>query len=122
MSKQLIVDRFRKYESKRGWTIAEDLVKQLKKILSKQAKTRKTKSGKIVATEPAIPFAPPRRVTGKLQKSVGVTKFKNIARVHVRQWYGRPLEFSKKWYGWPHKYIRVVLAQMKLKVTKTGLQ
>lgn len=116
MSKALLVDRFRKYEKERGWTIGQQLVQQLKLILSVKAPTRVTRSGRIVAITPAIPFAPPRLVTGKLRGSVKLTRYKQLARLIISAPYARPLEFSRRWYGWPHKFIRIVLEQMGIKV------
>lgn len=96
---------FQKYARNRGIAMAEALAKEMKIVVGVQAPTRRTRSGRIVAATPATPFAPPRRVTGKLQASIKVVRVKNGAKVVVYQPYGLPLETSTRWWGWPHIFV-----------------
>lgn len=118
MSKALIIERFQKYAQGRGFTVAEKLLRQLRKKLEVKAKTRWTKGGRIVARDPAIPFQPPRIVTGKLRNSLKINlvmrRGVKVAQITTNVKYARYLEWSKKWYGWPHQFIRPALKELKL--------
>lgn len=74
---------FRKYERERGVTIAKEFARQVRDILGVQAATRVTSSGRVVAMFPAVPGAPPRRVTGALQDGVRVVPTQKGVRVQV---------------------------------------
>jgi len=106
---------FEKYARGRGVMIAEQLAKEIRGVLSVQAPVRISRSGKIVATTKAKPFAPPRRVSGKLQKSVKVVRTKHGARVVVFAPYAASLEYTTKWAGWPHKFVQVAMRKMGLR-------
>ena len=105
---------FKKYARKRGVTVAEEFAKRLRQKVGKQAPIRRTRSGRVVATTSAIPFAPPRRVTGRLQRSIKVVRTAHGARVVIWAPYSVPLEKSRRWWGWPHAFVSVVLREMDL--------
>lgn len=103
---------FKKYARGRGVGVAEELKRRLQAKLSVQAPLRVTKGGRVVAATKATPYAPPRRVLGDLLRSVVVVRTAHGARLVIYAPYGWPLEKSKKWHGWPHAYLSVVLAEM----------
>ena len=96
--------------------MAYALEKELKRVVGKQAPTRTTRTGKIVATTKAKPFKPPRRVSGKLQKSIKVQRTAHGARVTIYAPYSVRLEYSNRWYGWPHKALAVAAKNLGLKI------
>lgn len=108
-------DFFRRYARGRGVTMADKLAKEIKDVLSVQAPIKRTRSGRIVASTKATPFAPPRKVTGKLQKSVRVQRTRNGAKLIIDAPYGLPLETSTRWWGWPHKFIAVAMERLGLR-------
>lgn len=110
---------FRKYERERGVTIAREFARQLRDILGVQAATRVTAGGRVVAMFPAIPGAPPRRVTGALQAGVQVVPTKQGVRVQVIR-RGRNGNKIPVWLEGgtsrmsPHPYWSVVMQRMGL--------
>lgn len=99
---------FKKYARGRGVQMAEQFAENLREVLSVQAPTRISRSGRVYAATPAIPGAPPRRVTGALQKSVSVIRTKNGASVQVYKFYGAILEEKN------HPFFAKTLKKMKL--------
>ncbi len=83
------------------------LLEKTQELISVQAPTRRTKSGRLVATVPAIPGAPPRVVTGQLRGS-GFVREVDTKQVDVvfATPYARNLEF-----GMNHPYMIVALNQ-----------
>lgn len=110
-----ISEWFKKYARGRGVSMAYALEKELKRVVGKQAPTRTTRTGKIVATTKAKPFAPPRRVSGNLQKKIRVVRTAHGARVVMYAPYSVRLEYSNRWYGWPHRALAVALKNLGLK-------
>lgn len=105
---------FQKYARGQGVGMAEKLAVEIRRVLGVQAPIRYTATGKPVAATPAEPFAPPRRVSGALQASVKVHRTANGARVVVWKPYGKVLEKSRRWYGWPHAFVSVALRAIGL--------
>lgn len=108
-------ETFIRWARGRGVKMAEGLAKEIRSVLSVQAPTRVTRSGRVVATTKAVPFAPPRRVSGDLQRSVRVDRMWYGARVVIGKSYGFILEKSHKWPGWPHEFLKVALQRLGLK-------
>ena len=92
-------------------TDAQELARELRRLLSVQAPNPPGR---------AVPFAPPRRVTGKLLESTKVHPTAHGARVVVYAPYSVPLEKSKKWYGWPHAFLSVALRNLGLAGRHSG--
>lgn len=111
---QSLSEFFQKYARGAGVGMAQKFKKELQRVLSVQAPTRVTRSGRIVATTRAKPYAPPRRVSGKLQSRITIVKTKNGARCVIWTPYGVPLERSSRWRGWPHKFVAVALKNLGL--------
>ena len=105
---------FKKYARGRGVAIAKQFKVELQQVLSVQAPTRRTRSGRLVATTRAKPYAPPRRVTGRLQARITVVETAHGARVVVWTPYAVPLEKSKRMRGFPHKFLAVALRNLGL--------
>lgn len=103
---------FKRYARGRGIAKAEELRRELDKILSVRAPTRITKSGRVVAATPATPYAPPREVTGALRRSVKIVRTEHGARLVVWKPYGFFLEKVTKWYGWPHLFMAWALERV----------
>ncbi len=80
------------------------LLERIQELISVPAPSRRTKSGRLVATVPAIPGAPPRRLTGQLRGS-GFVREIDARRVDVvfATPYSRRLEFEG------HPYMIVAL-------------
>jgi len=112
---QQLSEFFKKLAPGRGVMVADKLAVMLRKVLSVRARTRRTLTGKVVAAEPAIPFAPPRYVTGILSKSVKVRRTARGALLQIFAPYAVPLERGKKWYGWPHQSLARALRDLKIK-------
>jgi hypothetical protein len=110
-----LAEMFQRYARGRGVQIAHKLAVEMRRVLSVQAPTRVLPSGRIVARTKAKPFAPPRRVTGKLQSSVKEVRVKNGVSVRVYAVYGYPLEKSTRWRGWPHKFVSVALRNIGIR-------
>lgn len=106
---------FKKYAKGRGVTVADQLAVEVRRVLSVKAPIRRTASGKLVAATPAIPFAPPRMVTGALRNSVKVIPTTHGARLVIWKPYGLYLEMSKRYHGWPHKFLAVALRKLGIK-------
>lgn len=105
-------DFFKRWARGRGVKIADQMAIELNQILSVQAPTRVTKSGRIVAATKATPFAPPRRVRGQLQSSVQVWRTVFGAKLRIQAFYGYYLEKSHRWYGWPHEFMKLAYARL----------
>ena len=110
-----IKEYFKRFARQRGVQMADALAEEMRRVVGVQAPTRRTRSGKVVAATKAIPFAPPRRVTGKLQKSITVRRTIFGATVTVHQPYGVPLETLTHWYGWPHLYVARAKANLGIR-------
>lgn len=106
---------FVKYARDRGIQKCEELQREVKRILNVQAPVRLTKSGRIVAAEPASPYAAPRKVTGALRNSVKVVRTAHGARLVIWKPYGFWLEKLTKWYGWPHVFLEVAMYRLGLR-------
>lgn len=106
---------FKRYARQRGVMMADKLAEEIKRVLSVQAPVRVTRRGKLVAATKAVPFAPPRRVTGKLQRSVKVKRTTKGATVVIYQPYGLPLETSTRWWGWPHIFVARAKANLGIR-------
>ncbi len=73
MSFQARIENIIRTRIKRGLTaVAVAFLTDLKKTVSVPAPRRRTASGKIVATTPATPGAPPRVVTGRGRSSLSM--------------------------------------------------
>lgn len=105
---------FQKHARGAGVRVAEQFKRELQVVLGVPAPTRVTRGGRIVATIPAIPFAPPRTVTGRLRERITVVRTAHGARVVVWTPYGVPLERSTVRSGFPHKFVQVALERMGL--------
>ena len=105
---------FVKHARGAGIKIGHRFAVELRTILSVQAPLRVTRGGRVVAATRATPFAPPRRVTGRLQGSVREVPTKHGLRVAVFKPYAVPLEKSARWFGWPHRFVQPVLRMMGL--------
>lgn len=105
---------FKKYARGAGVGMAHAFKRELQRVLSVQAPTRRTRSGRIVATTRAKPYAPPRRVSGRLRERISVVPTAHGARVVVWTPYGVPLEKSTRMRGFPHRFIFVALANLGL--------
>lgn len=82
------------------------LSNRVKQALSVAAPRRRTLSGRYVATEPASPGAPPRKLSGQLRRSIAwqMYKLNTVGRVGTNLVYGRPLE---TWMG--HSFLGYTL-------------
>jgi hypothetical protein len=80
-----------------------------------QAPVRTTRSGKIVATTRANPFAPPRRVSGRLKDSVKVQRTAHGAKLTIYAPYAVMLEKSKYPYGFPHAFLRLAMVYLGIR-------
>ncbi len=105
---------FEKYKRGAGVGMAERLKTEMQRVLSVRAPTRITRSGRVVATTRAVPFAPPRMVTGRLRERITVVQTAHGARVVVWTPYGVPLEHSESMPGFPHKFVAVALENLGL--------
>lgn len=114
MAKQL-GEYFRAFARNRGVAVAEHLAKVVRQVLSVQAPTRITRGGNLVAATRATPFAPPRRITGRLQDSVKVQRTARGAKLTVYAPYAMPLEHGTKVRGFPHKFLAVAMEQLGLR-------
>lgn len=110
-----LAEFFERYAKGAGVKMADQLAIELRKILNVQAPVRRTRSGKLVATTKARPFAIPRKVTGKLRNSVKVIRTPRGASVQVYARYGVFLEKGKRPYGFPHKFVSVALKNLGLR-------
>ena len=97
-------DFFVRYARERGIKVAEHFAVELRKTLSTRAATRRTASGRLVAIFPALPYAPPRYVSGRLYKSVTVRKTARGATVVIMAPYGLPLEHGGGRMRTPHPF------------------
>lgn len=105
---------FRKHAKQRGVAIGHRFAENLREILNVQAPVRWTRSGRMVAARKATPFAPPRKVTGRLRRSVTEIPTVNGLKVVVYSPYAVPLEKSHRFAGWPHWFVSIVLKRMRL--------
>lgn len=96
---------FRKWCRGRGVKKAEELAAETRKVLSVRG----------TPGTPAVPFAPPRMITGNLRGKIRVVPTAHGARLVAWAPYAAPLEKSKRWYGWPHRFLSVAMARLGLK-------
>ncbi len=99
-----------KQAEERAKRLAEKVVRELKRVVGVQARTRITKSGRVVAVDRATPGAPPRRVTGRGQESIDfrVTKA-NV--IFGAVWY--MLHLEKNGHPWLRKTIAKVMKESR---------
>lgn len=100
---------FQKWARGRGVTVGHEVAVEVRRLLSVQAPTRRTRFGRLVATARAKPFAPPRMVTRRLRNSVREIPTKHGMKLVVYAPYAAPLEKSHRWRGWPHRFLSVAL-------------
>ncbi len=65
---------FIKWARGRGVTMADQLAREMRIIVGVQAPVRVGRGGRVYATTPAKPHAPPRRVSGNLQRKIRVIR------------------------------------------------
>lgn len=86
------------------------LTNRVRQAVSVPAPRRRTKMGRYVATTPASPGAPPRKLSGHLRRSIAWQMFKagTVGRVGTNVLYGGPLE------GWMnHSFLAYTLNKAK---------
>ena len=104
---------FKRWARQRGVMMAEAFAARMRLNVGKQAATRRTASGRLVAIFPARPGAYPRRVSGALQKSIRVVKTAKGAKVRVgnaKVPYATALEYGKG----GHAFFYRTMKEMKL--------
>lgn len=86
------------------------LSNRVKQTLSIAAPRRRTAAGRYVATVPASPGAPPRKLSGQLRRSTAWQMYKKntVGRVGTNEVYARPLE---TWMG--HSFLAYTLNRSK---------
>lgn len=89
--------------------LVHKMAEETRRLLSVQAPVRLTTGGRLVATTPATPGAPPRKVSGKLYKSVKEQETKHGAQLIVYAPYAWYLEKSTQH---PHPFFRVMLKNL----------
>lgn len=95
--------------------MAGKLLVEWRRVVGRQAPTRTTMGGRVVATTRARPYAPPRRVTGDLYRSASIVRTKNGARFVIWRRYSVPLEYGEKVKGFPHKHLAVAMKNLGIK-------
>lgn len=109
-----LAEMFQRYARGAGVKIAEQFAKELRQVVGVQAQTRVTRSGKLVATTRAVNQAPPRRVSGKLQRSIKVIRTSTgNASVQIYAEYAWYLE-KRTGGSFPHKFVKIALQNLGL--------
>lgn len=106
---------FRKVARQKCKMLADQLAREMRKVVGVQAPTRITRSGRMVAATRATPFAPPRKVTGRLQKSIHVIETKRGASVQVCAPYAQYLEYGTGREGFPHAFLSVAKSNLGMR-------